>query len=337
MFGESVHARMQRDLAVLSDREKYNLDDRMTALDEFEMLIEDIDNANLIQSSGWWPLLVKNMFDEESELQVRKELIGIARTAVQNNPKGQVALTKQNVIPRFIELLKTPSSGDRTKDALRTKAIGCLSSLLNHNGPAIDSFASFDGFDLMSKLLTDAQDDVSWRAAHLAMKLVADESKEQAPREQFENHLAPVEENAQGAITTRALSTSSIAPGAPLESVANPQVPPPRKTVWTHLVEARIASTLVDIVTGGPNAVISDFTLRPDYYESIAETLWSFLARENTKRPGEISLFGAEALSRLCGWYEAGGASTSRLDSEAFSAQDLWARLEKEIKQLRAG
>ena len=64
-----------------------SLQDRVTALDNFEQLIEGIDNANNMEPLGLWTPLVTFLGHEEADL--RKMAASCIGTAVQNNVKAQ--------------------------------------------------------------------------------------------------------------------------------------------------------------------------------------------------------------------------------------------------------
>lgn len=67
--------------------EDANFQNRITALENFEQLIEGIDNANSINSLKLWTPLVNMLQHEEAD--VRKMAASCLGTAVQNNVKTQ--------------------------------------------------------------------------------------------------------------------------------------------------------------------------------------------------------------------------------------------------------
>lgn len=68
-----------------------DVDERVQALDDFEMLIELIDNANNMAVLKLWPPLIA-LFDDKND-EVVQHALWIAGTAVQNNLKGQAAVS----------------------------------------------------------------------------------------------------------------------------------------------------------------------------------------------------------------------------------------------------
>ena len=63
------------------------LENKLTAFDNFEQLIESIDNANNLEPLGLWTPLVELMKNEEGQL--RRMAAWCVGTAVQNNEKAQ--------------------------------------------------------------------------------------------------------------------------------------------------------------------------------------------------------------------------------------------------------
>ena len=79
LFGVSVLA------ALLSD--DVDLDSKLIAFDNFEQLLETIDNANNMEPLGLWTPLVGLLEHEEPDM--RRMAAWWVGTAVQNNHKGQ--------------------------------------------------------------------------------------------------------------------------------------------------------------------------------------------------------------------------------------------------------
>lgn len=64
-----------------------DLENKMIAFDNFEQLIESLDNANNMESLGLWTPLVQLLEDEEADM--RRMAAWCVGTAVQNNEKSQ--------------------------------------------------------------------------------------------------------------------------------------------------------------------------------------------------------------------------------------------------------
>lgn len=83
---ESDATLMCRYIAAVQHPE-IELNDKLVAFDNFEQLIEGIDNAMNIESLGLWPDIISLLKHEETE--IRLYAAWSVGTAVQNNPKTQ--------------------------------------------------------------------------------------------------------------------------------------------------------------------------------------------------------------------------------------------------------
>jgi hypothetical protein len=84
--GPSDAEMMVRKMQLIMNDE-LSLEDRVSAFDDFEMLIENLDNANNMENLGLWTKLVEQLENEHAEL--RKYAAWCAGTAVENNVKAQ--------------------------------------------------------------------------------------------------------------------------------------------------------------------------------------------------------------------------------------------------------
>ncbi|PSK38037.1 Hsp70 nucleotide exchange factor fes1 [Elsinoe australis] len=130
MGGPSDADLMNESMAVIHHPEA-TLDAKLTAWDNFEQLIENLDNANNMSNLGLWDPLVQKLQDQEPE--VRKFAAWCVGTAVQNNMKSQVKLLAVGAIPSLIDL-----AANDTDKAVRKKAIMALSSGVRNYQPALD-------------------------------------------------------------------------------------------------------------------------------------------------------------------------------------------------------
>ncbi|KAL9936969.1 hypothetical protein V8E36_004204 [Tilletia maclaganii] len=146
-------------------------DDRVIALDNFEMLIESIDNANLLLPLKLWdplfsllhhptssygvdaddkqPAYIRDFTEEQLE-EIQAAAAWIIGTAVQNNPKCQTELLTWGTIPKttsagaggerpvttLLRLLLTSRSTQ-----VRNKCAYAISALLKHYPAAVRHFS----------------------------------------------------------------------------------------------------------------------------------------------------------------------------------------------------
>jgi hypothetical protein len=77
---------MKESMAAIHDP-SISLENKLIAFDNFEQLVENIDNANNLSSLGLWTPLLEQLKSPESEL--RRMAAWCTGTSVQNNEKAQ--------------------------------------------------------------------------------------------------------------------------------------------------------------------------------------------------------------------------------------------------------
>jgi hypothetical protein len=86
MTGPSDAEMMLQKMEIITHPD-VSLEDKVAAFDDFEMLIENLDNANNMENLGLWTKLVEQLEHEEDEL--RKYAAWCTGTAVENNARAQ--------------------------------------------------------------------------------------------------------------------------------------------------------------------------------------------------------------------------------------------------------
>lgn len=124
---------MRQSIAVITSPDpEVSLEDKLVAFDNFEQLIESLDNANNIASLGLWGPLLGALAHAEPE--VRKYAAWCVGTAVQNNEKSQERLLAMGGLPVLVRVvLDGAEAGD-----VRRKAVYALSSATRNYQPALD-------------------------------------------------------------------------------------------------------------------------------------------------------------------------------------------------------
>lgn len=87
LLGGPSDADRMREAMVAIQHPEIDLDNKLIAFDNFEQMIENLDNANNMEPLGLWPPLVEQLENEESELQ--RMAAWCVGTAVQNNVRSQ--------------------------------------------------------------------------------------------------------------------------------------------------------------------------------------------------------------------------------------------------------
>ncbi|KAJ4318573.1 hsp70 nucleotide exchange factor fes1 [Neodidymelliopsis sp. IMI 364377] len=153
LFGgnQKSDAQMMKDNMEVIKREDCDMEDRITAFDNFEQLIENLDNANNLESLGLWIPLIEQLDNKEAEL--RRFAAWCIGTAVQNNIKTQEKLLVLGAIPTLVRM-----AIEDTETKVRKKAITALSSSVRNFQPALDDAVSHVPADYKPSDKLDAND-----------------------------------------------------------------------------------------------------------------------------------------------------------------------------------
>ncbi|OGM40261.1 Hsp70 nucleotide exchange factor fes1 [Aspergillus bombycis] len=131
LFGGPSDADLMKASMEALHSDEVDLENKLIAFDNFEQLIESIDNANNLEPLGLWTPLVELLQHEEAEM--RRMAAWCIGTAVQNNEKAQDKLIVFNAVPKLVTISTTDSN-----PATRKKAVFALSSAVRNYQPAMD-------------------------------------------------------------------------------------------------------------------------------------------------------------------------------------------------------
>lgn len=131
LFGGPSDADLMKAAMEALQSDEVDLENKLIAFDNFEQLIESIDNANNLEPLGLWTPLVGLLKHEEAEM--RRMAAWCIGTAVQNNEKAQDKLIVFNAVPTLVTLSTTEPN-----PAARKKAVYALSSAVRNYQPAMD-------------------------------------------------------------------------------------------------------------------------------------------------------------------------------------------------------
>ncbi|KAG7914941.1 hypothetical protein KL905_005043 [Ogataea polymorpha] len=150
LFGQAVDepTQMKQNMAVITSPE-IDLENKLVAFDNFEMLIENLDNANNIENLKLWDPLLQQLSSPEPKLQALAcSCIG---TATQNNPKSQHNFLQyaegENGMAKLVEL-----ASDKSPET-NLKAIYALANIVRHNKEGVESFEKHNGWDIIAPIL----------------------------------------------------------------------------------------------------------------------------------------------------------------------------------------
>ncbi|CCD22935.1 Hsp70 nucleotide exchange factor FES1 NDAI_0A07810 [Naumovozyma dairenensis CBS 421] len=140
---------MKQSIEVLMNPD-VDVDTKLVAIDNFEMLIENLDNANNIENMKLWDPILKILDFEDLEL--RAAALSIIGTAVQNNVNSQNNFSKYDgSLNKVIALVN-----DKNQNLnVRIKALYALSNLVRNNKEIATEFEKLNGLDIISPILKD--------------------------------------------------------------------------------------------------------------------------------------------------------------------------------------
>ncbi|KAF8628580.1 hypothetical protein AX17_005976 [Amanita inopinata Kibby_2008] len=211
ILGRPDAEQMKEDLAVALDSNRSE-DERIEALDHFEMLIEQIDNANNLEKLKMWEPLQSLLTAETSPPAVRTQALWVIGTALQNNPAAQDDYMQYHPLPVLLDFL-TPSPSSTLQ--ARSKAIYTLSGLLKHNAPAVECLGQV-GWVKLREALQDPEISVRRKTIFLLSALLV-------PSEPAPSTSSPIPYNIHGPNSLPTASPPSTTPDNPTVSDANAQ------------------------------------------------------------------------------------------------------------------
>ena len=132
LFGGPSDADLMKESMATVLSPQTTLSNKLVAMDNFEQLIENLDNANNMDILGLWAPLVQLLKSEEAEL--RRYAAWCVGTAVQNNVKAQERLLAEDAISVLTHL-----SIEDANEPVRRKAIYALSSEIRNFQPGLDA------------------------------------------------------------------------------------------------------------------------------------------------------------------------------------------------------
>lgn len=136
---------MQQGLTVIRNPES-TLESKEIAFENFEMLIENLDNANNIGNMKMWPYVAEQL-DASIPTSLRVYAASVIGIAVQNNPNSQQHFIDQcDGLQKLITIANDPS----TPQELLLKSYFAIASLLRNFPTAYTKFESLNGWDIIT-------------------------------------------------------------------------------------------------------------------------------------------------------------------------------------------
>ncbi|EJD05711.1 nucleotide exchange factors-like protein [Fomitiporia mediterranea MF3/22] len=161
---------LMKEALDVATKEESGEDARLQALDDFEMLIEQIDNANNIEKMSMWPTLRDLLSSDASSDAIRAAVLWIIGTAVQNNPSAQNAYLSLSDSPLSVILSRL--APNESSSQTRSKAVYALSGLLKHNARGVKLMEESGGWKILKAALEDPDITVRRKAVFLLSSLL---------------------------------------------------------------------------------------------------------------------------------------------------------------------
>lgn len=143
LFGGPDETALMKESILVATNPEVSLEDKEIALDNFEMLIENLDNANNIGNLKLWGKIVDLLNDDVPD-ELRVLVCGIIGTAVQNNPKSQEDFDQTKGLEVLINVTETTKSKE-----LQLKALYAISSFIRNYRAGYDKFDKLNGWKLL--------------------------------------------------------------------------------------------------------------------------------------------------------------------------------------------
>ncbi|KAJ3325944.1 hypothetical protein HDV06_002329 [Boothiomyces sp. JEL0866] len=169
ILGKPDAARMKDCVDVV--KSDATLDAKLVALDELEMLVESIDNANDLQPLKLWPELLNILLTSE-ESEIRVNVAWVMGTAVQNNDRAQQDFARAGGLNILLNsLLKD------TDPTVRIKLLYCLSAAIRVCPTNFNEFINNDGFKIIVSACQDGNEQMIKRSLFLFDALMHEEDQ----------------------------------------------------------------------------------------------------------------------------------------------------------------
>ena len=166
LFGGADEPTLMKQAMMVVGNKDATDEDKLTALDNFEMLIENLDNANNIENLGLWQGII-DVLTSESNVDLQVQAASIIGVATQNNPKSQQDFNKY---PHGLERLISLCTNQSTSQPLLLKCLFAIACFVRNFEPGYQSFTKNNGWDIL-KLKSPSDDKLNMRILSLTSAL----------------------------------------------------------------------------------------------------------------------------------------------------------------------
>ncbi|KAK2153670.1 hypothetical protein LSH36_290g04050 [Paralvinella palmiformis] len=138
------------ELIVKYNNESISTDEKLLVLEEFELLVHQIDNAQYLVDSGGLEFIIRDL--NHTDIRISQEAAFVIGSAVQSNPQVQVAAMKAGVMPHLIQKLTLSSDTH-----IQNRFLYALSTLIRHFPYAQQKMVENGGLHTLTSLVTRSQ------------------------------------------------------------------------------------------------------------------------------------------------------------------------------------
>lgn len=267
ILGKPDAVLMKEALEIALDENK-DEDARIQALDDFEMLVEQIDNANDLEKLKMWGPLQSLLVSQNSTDEIKVQTLWVIGTAVQNNPSAQNSYLALDPVPVVVSFL---SPGVRTAQ-LRSKAVYTLSGLCKHNSRAVKQLDESGGWEALTTALEDSDISVRRKVAFLLNTLLIQDDSELA--------------DSPSNLRTPNSSSAPIHPNSHASMISDPSSTMTSQFAMKAMEDRGLLQALVRALTSpvpyGPDGELDG---DPDFEEKILRTLLTYLSARAGRFP----------------------------------------------------
>lgn len=174
LFGGPDEPTLMKQSIQVVENPEADLEAKQVALENFEMLIENMDNANNIENLHLWPSII-GLLNADHDSDLRLLAGSIIAISVQNNPKCQADFLKY--LDGFSRLVEY-SLDTQTPMNIKLKFLFAISSLIRNHQDSFNYFLKLDGWNtlMISQPSNEFNDKLILRILSIVSSILTNES-----------------------------------------------------------------------------------------------------------------------------------------------------------------
>lgn len=160
-------------------------ENKQIALENFEMLIENLDNANNIENLKLWPSIIKLLNDDVDDSDLKVLACSIIGIAVQNNPISQENFNSHETgLEKLIKI-----ANNNSNKSLQLKAIFAIASFIRNFKPGYTRFEQLNGWEIINNNMSSNDNKLLVRVLSLISAILSNEFNQELLQQQNLIHL----------------------------------------------------------------------------------------------------------------------------------------------------